>query len=230
MCLYDYNGIAVACNRETPSPGDPSGGHQTVRATAPNVETNEIWELVGPPGVPIWQVRWFICSGSGYVTIHGDEFCVDCPAQNNGLIPVCEPDQCEENFLPTVASFGTTCQGDPAFVPGLEAVKVKMTNECYTAQTIHYWWQIAQGGSNREIGPYGVTIPARAGMDGNPALFLCNSMHINAGDGHRSFLFFRRGRGSCPMSAVSAGMTCIADTGQYFSNMQPGTCVPPGNP
>lgn len=102
VCLYNYEGMPVACNRNSVCGYDGVGNHRFV---PPGVDS-KVWELVGPPGENIWKARWFICGGSGNVTLRGDPFCSDgCLGQTNCTAPanpVCEPDQCDEQFLNTV--------------------------------------------------------------------------------------------------------------------------------
>jgi hypothetical protein len=224
VCLYDFTGMPVACNRETPI-GSDNVGHRTVPPGQ-----NEIWELVGPQGVNIWKVRWFICEGEGDVIIHGSSYCtVGCLENPLPPIsdPICEPDPCEENWLPPVSFLQCST------VPGTQLVKVRLDNSCAVSQLVHYWWVVVQNGQRRELGPSGVTVPAHS------TIFLCQSTHLFIpGDGYQSFLWFRRGNsnqcGTGSLTASVACNTCCADGGAC-STIQgaclPGEiCVPPGNP
>ena len=135
VCLYDFNGFAVACNRDTTCGFDNVGGHTTVGSGV----QSQTWELVGPIGVPIWKVRWFTCEGQGYVNFHGDQYCIDsCLEDTDCYVDACEPDQCDEQFIPTarMPSSVSPCDPEPGEPGAWETVQVAVTNSCQFSQQL----------------------------------------------------------------------------------------------
>lgn len=175
VCLFDFNGHAVACNRDSTCGYDVIGDHRTVSGVA-----SETWELVGPINVPIWKVRWFACSGQGYVEFYGDQYCIDsCLEDTDCYENACEPDQCDEQFIPSAMRPGSAdyCDPDAGAPNAWETVQVAVTNDCTYSQSIQYWWTYQRDGVQREDGPYGITVPG-----GSPGrIYLCLTTQIVQG-------------------------------------------------